>query len=256
MKSFFCPIKISRIKIFSLILPVIILLFSKPAICQDFGSDIFKSEPHYEIPFGIIIGSVFLDHTVQKIARQNTNRTNDKIFEIDRYYGDRNITSAALLSLYGFSYIIGDENIKLASEQAMLSAVVSTVIVYGVKEAFGRSRPYRKDGHLHFKPFSFKESRRSLPSGHAAVTFAISTVFADKINNVFWKSFWYGGAVAVSAARIYKNDHWFSDVIAGGALGWFVAKKTQQLLKNKKATPYIGMALENNAVLLGLRYEF
>jgi len=223
----------------------------KSCIAQDF----FKPQQNYEIPFGLIIGTLLLDKTIQKMAFNNQNAGNDKLFKIDRYYGDRLVTSVSLLSLYGFAYLVDDPQMKSMSERAILSAVVSVISASALKELFGRSRPYKGHGHMHFKPFAFKESRRSMPSSHAAATFAISTVFADEYENIFWKSFWYGGAILVSMARVYKNQHWASDVVAGSAIGYVIAKKTSFLLK-EKATPRYGMAFIENQPVLSISLNF
>ncbi len=238
------------------LLLVLIILYLNPAYCFNSGQDIFKSPPSYEFPVGLIIASFFLDNTIHSIAQKNQNSLNDKLFKIDRYYGDKVITGGSLLGLYGFSYLIENERMKNLAEKAILSAGVTVVSVVSLKELVGRSRPYKKHGSLHFKPFAFKESRRSFPSGHAAVTFAISTVFAQEIDNILWKTFWYGTASAVAAARVYRDQHWFSDVFAGSAIGYFIARKTIDLYENKKANPLFGLALRQNDLHLTVQFKF
>ncbi len=246
-----------KIKKLPLNLLITVLIFSiNNAPCLGAQQDFFKSSPRYEIPFSLILASFFLDKTIQNMALRNQTKSNDKLFEIDRYYGDKIITGASLLGFYGFSYLTKNERMKSLSEKAILSTAVSVIVVVGLKEITGRSRPYKNHGNLHFKPFAFKESGRSFPSGHTAVTFAISTVFADEIDNTIWKLFWYGAAVTVAAARIYKNQHWVSDVFTGGAIGFYVAKKTSEMYKNKKATPYFGMAFKNDALQFSVQVKF
>ena len=223
---------------------------------QSFPSISSETDRHNRVPFLLIIGSFFLDQTIHKIARENQSSALDKIADIDRYYGDKYVTGGALLGLYGMGLLINDDNVKETGEKAIIAAAVSGIVVVGLKEAFGRSRPYRGNGAWHFKPFSFEESRRSLPSGHAAVTFAISTVMANSVDNNYWKALWYGGAIGVGAARIYKNQHWFSDVICGSVIGYFIANKTEELFQNKKANPLFGLAFKDQAALLTVNYSF
>jgi len=96
-----------------------------------YGQHAFEKTQNYEIPFGLIIGSFFLDKTVQKLALKNQSSFNNKLFKIDRYYGDKIITSASLLGLYGFSYLINNEKMKSISEKAILSATVTAISVVG-----------------------------------------------------------------------------------------------------------------------------
>ncbi|MBL1204590.1 MAG: phosphatase PAP2 family protein [Calditrichaeota bacterium] len=231
-------------------------LFTSDVFAQNSSQNMFERSPDYKFPFALIVVSFFVDRSVQKMALKNKTTFNDNIFEIDRYYGDKYVTGASLLGLYGISYLADSDQMKRLSEKAILSTVVTGAVVVSLKELFGRSRPYRNQGTLHFKPFAFKESRRSFPSGHAAVTFAISTVFANEIDNPWWKTFWYGSATAVAAARIYRNDHWLSDVLTGGALGHFIALKTSEMYENKKATPVFGMALVQENVVLSMQIKF
>ncbi len=44
---------------------------------------------------------------------------------------------------------------------------------------------------------------------------------ANEIDNFFWKIGWYSLAGLVGYARIYHNQHWFSDVLMGAAIGYF-----------------------------------
>lgn len=224
-------------------------------LCQEV-SNYFSGDKHVQIPYTLIIGSFFLDKTIQKLAQENHTKSLNKFADIDRYYGDKYVTGGALLGFYGMALLLKNDKMKETSEKAIISAAVSGILISGLKELFGRSRPYRNDGPLHFKPFSFKESRRSMPSGHAGVTFAISTVMANSLENNYWKTFWYGSAIAVSAARIYRNNHWLSDVVAGSVLGYYIAQKTEELFINNKSNPIFGVTIKNGTTALSLGYRF
>ena len=57
---------------------------------------------------------------------------------------------------------------------------------------------------------------------------------ASVYNNFLWKFSWYSLAVLVAAARVYNNAHWFSDVLLGGAIGYFVGDFVNKHYTNQK----------------------
>lgn len=168
----------------------------------------------------IALSAIVLDSEINNFALHNQNDRADYLFRIDRYYGSRKYTPAALMALYLGGFISGNESLRLAGLKALQAMALTGLIASGVKEVAGRSRPYLNEGAFFFKPFAFEESRRSFYSGHSAITFSISTVMAHQIDHFLWKSFWYGAAGLVTAARIYHNDHWFSDALAGSLVGY------------------------------------
>jgi membrane-associated phospholipid phosphatase len=89
-----------------------------------------------------------------------------------------------------------------------LSNVLNAGVVYGAKNITTRERPDRSDNH-------------SFPSGHASTAFVAAEFLHQEYKD---KSIWisvggYGIATLVSAARMYNNQHWVSDVVAGAGIG-------------------------------------
>jgi len=89
-----------------------------------------------------------------------------------------------------------------------LSNLFAGSIVYGTKIITGRERPNHSD-HLSF------------PSGHTETAFVAAEFLHQEYRN---KSVWisiggYSAATFVGIARVYKNRHWVSDVVAGAGIG-------------------------------------
>jgi membrane-associated phospholipid phosphatase len=175
---------------------------------------------------GIALGTTLLlftaDKTVRKTALSNRNDFNDHLFYVDHFYGG--IYEAGFtVVLYGAGYVSHHQNIRLMglhSAEAFLYAGALTAII---KFVAGRRRPSAGESNLIFKPFNFDNTYNSIPSGHATVAFAASTVMAKSVDNTCWDIFWYGLAGLTGASRIYHNQHWISDVFLGSVLGYGVA---------------------------------
>lgn len=111
--------------------------------------------------------------------------------------------------------------------------VVRAVLVSGAvgvvaKGLVGRSRPFASPGDAdEYSPGRgfLNNMRASFPSGHTSAAFATATVLAREVNAYHPHARWvvdpllFGGAALVGFSRVYDNQHWPSDVIAGAALG-------------------------------------
>jgi membrane-associated phospholipid phosphatase len=107
-------------------------------------------------------------------------------------------------------------------EAGALSGVTSTVLKY----AAGRARPNES-----LRVDDWRAGGSSFPSLHVTAAFAIGTVFAESGSDDFrWtrRLLGYGVASATAYARLHGNIHWFSDVVAGSAVGLYTGAFTMQ----------------------------
>jgi len=104
----------------------------------------------------------------------------------------------------------------LGAEALLDCLVVSEVL----KTATGRQRPLEGDEGGHFLHGS-----DGFPSGHTIESFALASVIAhqyhDKKAVVVLA---YGLATAIGASRFSSRRHFASDIVAGGAMGWFIGR--------------------------------
>ncbi len=113
---------------------------------------------------------------------------------------------------------------KIAYEigQASLYAGAVTLLL---KTAIGRARPYMEEGKTSFHPFSslFNQDDHSLPGGHTAAAFVLSTVLSRNAKPIWLKVLAYVPAGLTFVSRVYQDQHWSSDDLLGGVLGYFIA---------------------------------
>lgn len=205
------------------------------------GGDVFSSPAHFETKgwlrttavLGITSASFFIDKEIKEFALSNRSSFADALFKIDDIYHIEFITaSIAMLYIYGVS--AKDTDVRtLGLKLTEATAYSASITLFG-KFLLGRKRPTNNDDPYYLSPFSTTWELMSLPSGHTTLSFAYSTVMASAYNNFFWKFGWYSLATLVGAARIYNNEHWFSDVLLGSAIGYFVGEFVNNHYTNQK----------------------
>jgi membrane-associated phospholipid phosphatase len=140
-------------------------------------------------------------------------------------FGNARVVRPALGVILIGSLMTGDLRLQDASFTALESVILANLVTNSLKGLFGRARPWQEEGTNSFEPFS---GNTSLPSGHATTAFAALTPFA----------LYYGGVVggglyllagATAFSRMATNVHWFSDVVAGSAVGlttaWLLTRR-------------------------------
>jgi membrane-associated phospholipid phosphatase len=157
---------------------------------------------------------------------KNFQKFDDKMFsslmKIDNYYGTVWMLGLVGGLLYGGGLLFEDDRVREMGVMVFESGLFSGAVTSILKFSFGRERPYVSGNKFKFHPFSFSGNKfYSLPSGHATLSFAVSTVLASRFENTFVKILIYTPAVLTALARVYNNQHWFSDVFLGSAIGYF-----------------------------------
>jgi membrane-associated phospholipid phosphatase len=126
----------------------------------------------------------------------------------------------ASLGLYAGGLALGGDGVRvtgrLMGEALLLAGIPAITLQY----TLGRSRPYAGKGAFNYTWFEWSNENQSLPSGHATVAFAVSTVLAKRIDR-WWVSVpLYASAGLTVLAMGWNNQHWPSDLLIGAALGY------------------------------------
>ena len=105
----------------------------------------------------------------------------------------------------------------LLSGEAGIDALIDTELL---KAITGRERPFTGSGKGHFL-----QGGTSFPSEHASISWAIASVIAHEYPGPLTQVLAYGAAGGISAARIVGHQHFASEAIIGGALGWYLGRQ-------------------------------
>jgi membrane-associated phospholipid phosphatase len=188
-------------------------------------SDFFKFNQSTQINLAgsvLLVGAGYaLDYNMKNLAYKNISGFNNGLFSIDNVVGSE-YTLIGIGALYGYGLFFDDKEVRRLGLQTIEAAGYSGLITTVLKSIVGRSRPYANEGKLKLRPFNVNAAYTSFPSGHSTVAFAVSTVLANSTDNIYLKILSYSPSALVAGARLYHNAHWFSDVIAGGLIGYFV----------------------------------
>lgn len=132
--------------------------------------------------------------------------------------------------------------VGLRTLESIGAAGVTGVLIKGI---IGRARPYAvadTNAHdLHFGRGFHDDRYTSFPSGHTIVAFAAASAASDEISYLWPHSSplitpaLFAGATLSALSRIYNNDHWASDVVAGAAVGTVVARA---VVRYERAHPH------------------
>ena len=133
------------------------------------------------------------------------------------------------VALWGGGRLFKNRNVEGDGKQAFEAAVVSGVATQLLKMAVGRARPYVDPvNSADFKlgrGFPNHDRFESFPSGHSTAGFAFATVITTRVARrdprlAKWLGpILYGAASLTGLARIYQNQHWAGDIVAGAAVG-------------------------------------
>lgn len=99
-----------------------------------------------------------------------------------------------------------------ATQAGATAAILAQTLKYGV----GRARPSSELGPGSFGNASSGTGGSSFPSRHTAVAWAVVTPYAEE----YGMPWLYGLAALTNYARVTSREHWFSDTVAGGLMGY------------------------------------
>jgi hypothetical protein len=118
--------------------------------------------------------------------------------------------------------LAGDNHAKETGLLALEALGHAQVFVFAMKQVSNRQRPYQNDG-----TGSFWKGGNSFPSGHAASSFAVATIFAREYrDHIAVPIVAYSLATAISISRIGAQRHWMSDIFVGGSMGFLIGRYT------------------------------
>jgi membrane-associated phospholipid phosphatase len=226
-------------------------------ISADFYTSPFKFDSDDWIKFSaitVLTGiSTFADKDVKNFSQKNQSTFSNNIFQADKYYSTE-FVGGSILAFYSYGLIADNSHIRKLAVKLTEAVFLAGSINLVTKIVVGRGRPYKQESNFYTNPFTLDNDYNSFPSGHTTLAFAYSTVMANEIDNIFWKVGWYSAASLVGYSRIYHNQHWFSDVLMGAAIGYFSGEFVNNHNLNENDQAQFNLFLIPNGIVVQLRF--
>ncbi len=210
---------------------------------------------------GIIAGITCNEERIQEWVQSKRGETSNRISRIVKPVGDIDYTLPALALFYTCGVIADREEFKSMALVALQSTIVTGAFTESLKYLTHKHRPASGDlNSIIWDGPSTKKQNLSFPSGHAAHSFAVATVFANQYRDRKIIPFVaYSLALTCSASRINDNQHWATDVISGALIGHLVASSIFNSYSGRceqKQTQHINTSvmLKGDKIMLSIEF--
>jgi membrane-associated phospholipid phosphatase len=158
-----------------------------------------------------LAGGVALDKPVDRYMQRHQDSN-----VAHRWGNVAKATPLALAGLAGAAAAFGDERAQNVGVISLESILAAAGVSVAAKHVVNRARPDEEQGRWAHSSLGRADS--SFPSNHAAVAFAAVTPFAKEYNAPWL----YALVAATSMGRTATRQHWTSDVVGGGVVGYAI----------------------------------
>jgi len=195
-----------------------------------------------------------VDQPIRDVVLKDRSYFYSGPIEAGRIYGELYSPVVFFVGFAAHSLITNNMSTRKIAYEIGQASLYTGAITLILKTAFGRTRPYMNEGTSSYYPFSSLLDRyHSFPGGHTATAFVISTILSRNAGSTWLKLLAYLPALFTPISRVYQDQHWMSDNVFGGALGFFVAAWVVDLHEKKdkefqimSTTPLVNISIVIN----------
>jgi hypothetical protein len=201
---------------------------------------------------------VAFDPEIRDWAQDHKTDSSDEVSQVFEKIGSGAYLLGFSAALYAAGEIWHSRGLRKTALLSVESLATASALAAVMKFVVGRARPYTGEGSLSFHMFSTESAHNSFPSGHTVAAFAVATTIAEQTRGMAVDILAYSVATLVGLSRIHDDKHWASSVLAGGALGYFVAKKINARHRSGEPSKSVqlGVQLGPECQALTLTYAF
>jgi undecaprenyl-diphosphatase len=171
----------------------------------------------------VLFASFFLDNFIS----ENISYIQIPFAEKIMSWFSHEITVFVILVLISSLFLYEERKNKFIPVLFM-SFIAAFILTYALKFMIMRPRPFGINYiDLSFLGAAFKFVDYSFPSTHSALAFCVLPVLDKEFRKL--KVFWIFFSCMVAVSRVYLNQHFLSDVLAGSILGYMIGQYVMRL---------------------------
>lgn len=180
------------------------------------------------------------DESIRDAMMKERDFNHSAPVEFGRLWGET-YSTAIIGGAFGLHGLLSKDNsTKKIGFEIIQAAFYSGATTTLLKAIIGRARPYANKGTTDYRPFTILDDGfHSLPSGHATLAFALSTVLSRNVESSPLKVFAYLPAALTAFSRVYQDYHWASDCVLAGLIGYIVATWVVDLHEQKESPVHV-----------------
>lgn len=183
----------------------------------------------------LLAGSLAFDERIRAIVLANRSWAVDRVAGGADILGTAGHIVPALIITYVATRVVRKETVAHATLRIALSYAAADGVEAVLKPVTGRVRPYEGREPLTFRPFSAKEDFHSFPSAHVVHVASLGAALSSEADRS-WVTALSGLAMTyVGAQRVYRDQHWTSDVIASSMLAVAIGSHVDGWLRHRAA---------------------
>ena len=183
-----------------------------------------------------LVAAFAFDERLRSVAVENHSPALDRVASGADILGTAGHIVPALVTTYVGARLFHRRSFADATLRVGASYAAADAIESLLKPVVGRVRPNLGREPLTFRPFSAAGAYQSFPSAHVVHIASLASAIAMEADRP-WVSALAGAATTyVGAQRVYRDQHWSSDVVASGMLAVEVSRLTMHWMRRRSPT--------------------
>ena len=167
--------------------------------------------------------ALLVEESLFEHSEKHRSGFGDALERVGDIYGTPLFTGPVSLATYGAGQLFHSPKVRDTGLMMVEALLLAGFVQQPLRIAVGRARPLTGEGHLTFDPFNVANEYAAFISGHTWSAMAVSTIVSRQVGNPWVSVLAYSLAGVTAGSRLYAGKHWLSDVIIGGAAGYYTS---------------------------------